>query len=533
MEVHVLRSPDDAVLEILENLEYKSLLACQTTCRRLRALVAASVSLQYKIELAACGMVDGPRGSQTLDVTERLRRLRLYDTAWRQLAWTGRSALPYLVGRYPPPTSGGPSLFFTYGHDVDIEVEAILHISSELRGVKERHISFPVHTSHNMLLDPSQDLLAIAPTSTFPVLPHRCQLLSLSTGEAHFLASILDPCANIGERTLIEIRGDLILEGIRPDPESSDWDYYVWNWRTGDMVSTMPSLTHNGSMCNHARFLDNNHILVLGTAEWYEGRPSCIRVIPIAASPLRNVPILADGAYPPGHIFILPMFMQESTGTQTVYHADSSPHSASNSGCFHSDPDERLLSIRVYTRWYSHASEGLDSLTIDMPLETFRSYIATHPLTGDSVTVPWDEWRQGTRVTRHDKTLWACYIDYVLTSGMRRINIRKLAPKELPIVEMLDYHPRRVARAIARRRNGGGESETVLFRSDEFDGEVYDDLQTALPCVLKQIPLPDELAQGWDDQRMVECCLCEDGVIFMEISPTIDDCITSAWEYRF
>ncbi|KAI0063943.1 hypothetical protein BV25DRAFT_1914990 [Artomyces pyxidatus] len=538
MAARILNLKDDDLLEILENLDYKSLLACQMSCRRLKTLVAESISLQYTIELAACGMVDGPRGSSTLDVTERLRRLRLYDAAWRHLEWTGHTALPHLVDHLPPLMASRGALLFQTGDvdddesdvDDDEPKDLLQQISSELRGVKERSIFFPVRTGYNVLLDPSQDLLTSAPVSSHPPpLPHRCQLLSLFTGEAHPLSSALDPCADIGERTLIEICGDHILEAIQPNPDLANWDYYVWNWKTGHIVLTTPSTTYNSSMRQHARFLDNNRILVLETGEWHEGKVGCIHVLSIPSTPPGNIPQRPIHAEPSGHAFMLPKFVQEDPGPLTVFLAYGCPHSESNSGYFHSDPDERLLSIRVDNSWYPRASEGPDHVFIDIPLQTFRSYIATHPLSGDSLTVPWDEWRHGARVTRHDSRPWMGHSDLVSTSGMRRINLRRSGEGSTAVLELLDYHPRRVARAIARQRDGSGE---VLFHSDKIEGEVYDDLQTALPCLVKQIPLPDKLVQQSDDEWVISGCLCEDGIIFMTMGP-ISGSIAMAWEYSF
>ncbi|KAI0063946.1 hypothetical protein BV25DRAFT_1914993 [Artomyces pyxidatus] len=535
MAAHILSLPDDVVLDILENLDYKSLLICQTTCHRLRILVTVSVLLQYKIELAACGMVDGPRGSQTFDVAERLRRLRLYDVAWRQLEWTGHTALPHLIDRYPPSmASGGACLFRNTENPDDDEAEVIVQqISSELRGVKEQHTSFPAHTGHNMLLDPSQDLLIVVPITDPPALPHRCQLHSLSTGEAHPLASVLDPCANIGERILIEIRGDHILEGIQSNPDVVVWDYYVWNWRTGHIESKMPCTTYNSSMRQQARFLDNEHILVLQMAEWRDSKLACIHVLPFTTTLPENDLPPRDVAHLPSHTFLLPKFVQEDPGPLTMSLAYGCLSNAMSLGYFHSDPDERLLSIRVDNAWYARPPKGLDYLFIDIPLMTLRSYFRIHPPSGHSLTVSWDDWGQDTRVTRYDSDGWLDLSDPIITSGMKRAGLRKSAERDGVILEMLDYHPQRVARAIARQRNGGGEKESVFFHSDEFEDKLYDDLRTRLPCLIKQIQLPDELAVvSKDESSMLACCLCEDGVIFMKVN-TVGSCITMAWEYRF
>jgi hypothetical protein len=55
------------------------------------------VSLQYKIELAAYGMEDGPSG--LLSVSERFDLLRKHRIAWENLAWTDDFTIPMLAGQ--------------------------------------------------------------------------------------------------------------------------------------------------------------------------------------------------------------------------------------------------------------------------------------------------------------------------------------------------------------------------------------------------------------------------------------------------
>ncbi|KAI0063911.1 hypothetical protein BV25DRAFT_372060 [Artomyces pyxidatus] len=157
----ILRFPEDILLEILTNLDSRSLLICRTTCRRLNRIVSDSVLLQYRIELAACGMVDG---RQTLDVAEKLRRLRLYNAAWNEVEWTGHTALPHLANYQPPSMASAGALVFhsaTTSHNRSLT--ALQHVSSKLRCIHEQHIVFPVDVGFNSLIDPSQDLLAYAP----------------------------------------------------------------------------------------------------------------------------------------------------------------------------------------------------------------------------------------------------------------------------------------------------------------------------------------------------------------------------------
>ncbi|KAI0059684.1 hypothetical protein BV25DRAFT_1042032 [Artomyces pyxidatus] len=60
----MLRLFDDVLLEILQHLDFQSLISCQATCRKLRRIFIGSTSLQYTAELAACGALDGPHESE-------------------------------------------------------------------------------------------------------------------------------------------------------------------------------------------------------------------------------------------------------------------------------------------------------------------------------------------------------------------------------------------------------------------------------------------------------------------------------------
>jgi hypothetical protein len=66
--------------------------AFEKVCRFWNHLIQDTLSLQYKIELGANGMQDGPAGG--LPVTERMRLLKKRREAWRSLAFTKRVTVP-------------------------------------------------------------------------------------------------------------------------------------------------------------------------------------------------------------------------------------------------------------------------------------------------------------------------------------------------------------------------------------------------------------------------------------------------------
>ncbi|KAI0061465.1 hypothetical protein BV25DRAFT_1916834 [Artomyces pyxidatus] len=66
--------PEELLLKILKSLEYSSVLNSAVTCRRLNTIIVNSIALQYKVQLAACGMRDG--ADSDLSLPERLERLK-------------------------------------------------------------------------------------------------------------------------------------------------------------------------------------------------------------------------------------------------------------------------------------------------------------------------------------------------------------------------------------------------------------------------------------------------------------------------
>ncbi|KAI0064252.1 hypothetical protein BV25DRAFT_1898744 [Artomyces pyxidatus] len=509
--------PDDVLLVVLEHLQCSSLLACQLTCRKFRTLIADSVSLQYTIELEACGMLDGPRDSKNFDVTERLKRLRLYDAAWRQLDWSERTALPHLIGRIPPLGFAGGVLVF---HSLDVTDEATRAIHqqmpSKLRGVREQHATLPVDVGYDTLIDPSQDLLAFLKFGSAGVASSHCELLSTSTGEPHPLAAtVAYPNQLKSSRILKDICNDYILEAVLV---SGRWDLLVWNWKTG-LVEMPPHERPNLDSNYACHFLDDTHLLVVRNGG--DDTP-CLRVFAFrdAKSRSNNDDKVSD---PPSYYFMLPEHMKDARHLMSIM-ASRSLCDPLNAGFFHSDPDDRLLSI---TSSPLTATAGI--LFIDIPLRTLRTYIAAHPV-GHDVIIPWDGWGpHGTRVDTHFAGGW---VGGTFSSGPRRITVRKPANSDTTLVGIYDYHPRRVARALARERDGHGEDGVVVLRGEEGLNPEFGDPRTALPCIHKEIPLPEVVASVAIMDMSLGVCLSEDGMLFMEYDQA-GELIANAWAFTF
>ncbi|KAH8111595.1 hypothetical protein DFH11DRAFT_1690281 [Phellopilus nigrolimitatus] len=75
--------PPEIVVTVFSNLDWRTLVRCSVVCRFWRQLIRETLALQYKIELGANGVDDGPAGG--LSVTERMRLLLERRRAWRAL----------------------------------------------------------------------------------------------------------------------------------------------------------------------------------------------------------------------------------------------------------------------------------------------------------------------------------------------------------------------------------------------------------------------------------------------------------------
>ncbi|KAI0064228.1 hypothetical protein BV25DRAFT_296053 [Artomyces pyxidatus] len=527
-EISLLRNlPDDVLLEIMKNLDYRSLVHCQKTCHQMRMVVAGSVSLQYTIELAACGMLDGPRDSKTLDVTERLRRLRLYDAAWRRLDFTERNFLPHLVGCM---ALSGPSLVFFRPQKSPSDGAAktvFQQIPSRLRGVEERHIQLAGGNGPHAL-DYSQDLnVFLGPPTGLSNGVHQYQLRSLSTGHTHPL-STSSPFAPPAARFLVEIHTDFVLEAVLA---TLRWEYFVWNWKTG-LVETSPAGWPRRVAFQSFHFLDNTHILAFESNS--DNQLACLHVFTFRDGESGSDTATSSnvGGERPSYRFLLPDFAHTCRSLLPVI-APRCAHGASDTAYFLSDPDDRLLSITAKGVSTLGSAEG--KVSIDIPLSTFLSYITEQPIE-HSITVPWKEWGPfGSRVAQ---TPVGDLLGGATLSGMRSVTVRNRRESDgAVVVTVLDYHPRRVARALTLQRDGHGDSGVTVLRGDELEDicAQSEGLRTTLPCILTEIPLPEEIPNSLAETRSLEVRLYEDGILFLEYGRDSElvRMIRKAWAYSF
>ncbi|KAH8101238.1 hypothetical protein BXZ70DRAFT_118383 [Cristinia sonorae] len=88
---------DDLSNELIEKVllcaDLQTIGRCRQTCRRFNETAHHSISIQYLIELAVDGLVDGPPGGWS--VAERLQAVRNRRAAWRAMQPTSVQILPF------------------------------------------------------------------------------------------------------------------------------------------------------------------------------------------------------------------------------------------------------------------------------------------------------------------------------------------------------------------------------------------------------------------------------------------------------
>ncbi|KAI0061915.1 hypothetical protein BV25DRAFT_1900248 [Artomyces pyxidatus] len=504
MSLKLPQLPEDVLLEILGNLDFKDLISCKVACKSLNKAIDDSVALQYNIELGACGMIDGlclhPEGLNST-TGERFTQLRLYDMAWRQLRWTKQETLPHLVGFYVSTTL---SRNFCRSDDVLVFLaggsKALLQRTpSILRGVQEHHfnVSFQNLQYCQALVDYSQNLLIWTDRSQ-----HCHYLQTLSTREAHPLAcnrGVLNTGRAVG---LNGICGDYLLEDV-----VYGVDIHVWNWKTGNPVyQIIRSQPH--AMQNPWLFLDLRYIIQKSSG--YQGPSNDQESVGLRIIRFRDEESGPEDLIRPAgqsYIFLLPEFLQHR---ETKFSCNVSPWRSASPwapGYFHTDPAHRVFSVGVYYR-----VDTVQSLTFHIPAHTFLSCIASLPATVEStVRVPWNQWGPlGSRVIRRPTR----QLRGALVQGARTVIIPLPSHDAAPTMTVFDYHPRRVARALARQRNG--DNDTTIVHGGTIAENGLDIVETKLPCIVQEIPLPGKLMELLTSEAQVNTMLCEDGIVIIE-----------------
>lgn len=170
--------PESLVIQVFTHLDLQALVSCKRVCSfiiqvnskqwRLRLIqvcrffneITQSATLQYKLELAACGQEDGP--NRTLGAADRLQKLLLSSNAWRDIDSSIKNAYVSSVNLHPgrPWALRGGVLAVVGASGRDIQFR---QLPSRYRELEEREsvvsdVGFVITQLH---IDPVQDLLIL------------------------------------------------------------------------------------------------------------------------------------------------------------------------------------------------------------------------------------------------------------------------------------------------------------------------------------------------------------------------------------
>ncbi|KAI0656656.1 hypothetical protein C8Q70DRAFT_328233 [Cubamyces menziesii] len=279
---HILKLPADVQVRIMSYLDAPGILACRKASRQLAKLVDSTVALQYQLELALAGMVDGPLGGAS--VRTRLDALRAYRDAQSR----GEHPLFEIADR-------GDHLRFVRSADTEIAYLDRSHVDlpltvyrprSEYCGIEELKETFgdvktlldnhPDLDMSNVYVDYQQDLAVYSYVTNHTAQDMsraHCHFTSLSHGFAPH------PLAARGELSCDHV---IALEGsVRIDLQVVE-DLVLWtttsfaivsaivyNWKTGVIVWRMDEdsgLTRSNYLFNIG-LLSSATLVVVDTVE--------------------------------------------------------------------------------------------------------------------------------------------------------------------------------------------------------------------------------------------------------------------------
>jgi hypothetical protein len=228
-------------------------------------------------------------------------------------------------------------------------------------------------------------------------------------------------------------------------------------------------------------------------------------------------------------------------------------------GCFHADPDEKLLVFVLGSPNTEMSTTSFSQYTLHVlhvPHATFLSHIAAHRAAGACapdgsvatataaepvVVVPWREWGPGRTHLTTMSNVSQRNLDEHRVCGMHALAEPHLLDRG--ILRITDYHPHRVVRARARAAAaavGSGDDDPAATAAEAEEGRGGEEgsrrrprggsdcdrdhdtarselprgggVQAQIPYVEKDIPLPEGLRSGY-----FRCILGEDVVVLLEV----------------
>ncbi|KAF8494827.1 hypothetical protein F5888DRAFT_604610 [Russula emetica] len=553
--------PEDIILEILEDADYRAILACKRTCRWMHDIISRSTSLRYLLELVANGMQHGSR-SPSFGKVQCLEMLAAHETAWRTLLWTGSASVDTIIGLGEPVSVSWNVLCFRTSSGMPRNELLLLRAPSKLRNVvgKTWRIQLP-HDTQDVCIDAAQDLLICRWFKSFRV-------YSLSLGRSHPLAQHVGiiNATNTWRYRIGSMRvcGDNFAAACEQGLYIS-----VWNWKSGEHISDFMALLRTPVFT----FLDEYHILFPG---W---TGDSIYVYDVRAMP----PINTKRTKLKGtHCFEMPISQLWGHELEPVYSialdcnslstgidSDSETARAVRPGLFWTNPHDRVVSLRIIAELnptsMHDANWWRDYREIHAHAQTLLMWTQARPAPPDACfVVPWSEWGPAaarvvpSRMDDDSDVVNMCRSQSRFSGcGMRIVSTPSVRSDGITSVTVTDYHPTRVIR--------GRKQDSVLHHTNATPTEIEEnsgqmrevadsdagrrdrysppqELEEAsishvsqiaarkMEYLEKDIPLPEEFRIG--ASQPVFNVLCEDAIMFYTIVPETNTIQYAHW-YTF
>ncbi|KAI9059228.1 hypothetical protein FKP32DRAFT_1596573 [Trametes sanguinea] len=411
--------PDELQVRILSELDPPSILACREASPELKETIDNSIEVNYQLELALSGMIDGPRPSNSACTRDRLAALRAYRAAYDAGKHPTRGVLidvskqevharsaRHLVYHASNPNRRGPRRLTVYRPPASfcgIE-EQKLHFE----GVQELGDDYPVQGT--CYVDVQEDLLAYMwrLSSDYPF-EYRCRLQLLSGRHCEPHPAATQSIVDLNPLTIGESRydgwpsisgfDDLIVFRFNHRDSFSYWEsrdtVIVLNWKTGVTVWYMDlkrSQIVTLLSCRLLAVIDYHtrhpaiHLFSFDPCAPSGAAPSILHHCTCSlALPIRGVD-------PRFKLELTPPRRDDDIARRPSYHSAAPGHNTSNAPLFQRDPSLTPLVVR----FMGGISVLKREYWLIVPPDTLSKWYQEK---SKQRKIPWEQWGpQGTRM---------------------------------------------------------------------------------------------------------------------------------------
>ncbi|KAM5543322.1 hypothetical protein V8D89_003196, partial [Ganoderma adspersum] len=481
-------------------------------------LIHFDLRLQYKIELAQNGMVDGD--SSTLPTSERRRRLLQYSSKFRNGVFDrGEDPTEYpdhmlsethdlrvSSRRVSYHESSFPVFHLEFDRPAGHFLSVFTHGSGQA-GIQPRRWLIPLGPSEDQYLrtkwavDDAQDLLVIAGVLARPLAGYvhtmdRVIEIKFSSLERSKTTMTAHPAAS---RPCVQVRPDMVSAGVEPmvlqlaisgqyvmwvvsNPrgEVANYSVEVYNWLDGQVISRIDV----GSWPVHVIPLDHPYLLVLPDVKPYPD----FRIYTFAAS-----------AQPSSHICTLRLPDLDPAQHILWHHICTSRRPPPSEGSFRADPAHWMIAFVLR----SNLGRQRFTTYLLIPRATLSAQIRAAEARDvvSELSVPWQDWgSRGCLRLRLRRTPFRCILRLVPFGSRMPFVAFEPSSFQSGSVYVFDLNPlaaRRERQAVLSSQCGGLGSEcrttAVVEDVEEALPGVVDPECSAIPYVVYRFDLADVL----------------------------------------